>query len=144
MHVEKDASDSFAVTLYYHHMEVLFKYLGMIVGKIQGNKNFGNTWWIKLRINSQDGNVSFCQLLVVICLNKSAITILPLYYLSLFKAFISVCKSIMKIQWDFLWGWGIEGRKIVLIKWDNLCKPKLEGGLGIRHIEKANIALIAK
>jgi len=46
VHVEKDASDSFAVTLYYHHMEVLFKYLGMIVGKIQGNKNFGNTWWI--------------------------------------------------------------------------------------------------
>jgi len=69
VHVEKDASDSFAVTLYYHHMEVLFKYLGMIVGKIQGNKNFGNTWWIKLRINSQDGKVSFCQLLVVICLN---------------------------------------------------------------------------
>ena len=39
---------------------------------------------------------------------------------------------------------GFEERKIALIRWDNLCKPKEEEGLGIRDIENFNIALLTK
>jgi len=39
---------------------------------------------------------------------------------------------------------GSLGRKIAWISWDNICKPKLEGGLGIKHIDKFNNALLGK
>jgi len=55
-----------------------------------------------------------------------------------------VCKELTKIQRSFLWGWDCEDKKITWIKWDNLCKPKVEGGLGIRDIKNFNIALLAK
>jgi len=79
-----------------------------------------------------------------ICLIKSVITAIPLYYLSLFKAPESVCKSIINIQRRFLWGWGKEKRPLAWVSWKNICKPKEEGGLGIRDICKFNAALLAK
>jgi len=32
-------------------------------------------------------------------------------------------------------GWGAEGRKITWSSWENVCKPKEEGDLGIRRID---------
>jgi len=43
-----------------------------------------------------------------------------------------------------LWGWGAEGRKITWSSWENICNPKEEGDIGIRHIDLFNKALLAK
>jgi len=43
-----------------------------------------------------------------------------------------------------MWGWGKEKRTMSWVSWKNLCKPKEEGGLGIRDIRKFNIVLLAK
>ena len=50
-----------------------------------------------------------------ICLIKSVINALPLFYLSFFKAPSKVCSLIKKIQTKFLWGWGYEERKIAWV-----------------------------
>jgi len=50
-----------------------------------------------------------------ICLVKLVINALPLFYLSLYKVSVSVCKKIRKIQERFFWGWGQEGRKIAWV-----------------------------
>jgi len=42
--------------------------------------------------------------------------------MSFFKMPTSVQIEIKKIQKEFLWGWGSEGRKIAWVKWDNICK----------------------
>jgi hypothetical protein len=42
-----------------------------------------------------------------------------------------------------IWGSG-EARKIHWIKWDRICKPKENGGLGIRDLRIFNIALLEK
>jgi len=55
-----------------------------------------------------------------------------------------VCKEITKLQRSFLWGWGADGRKIAWTSWENICKAKEEGGLGIRCIDLFNKALLAK
>ena len=79
-----------------------------------------------------------------LCLIKSVISGVPLYYLSLFKAPDVFCKSIISIQRRFLWGWGKEKMSISGISWKDLCKSKEEGGLGIRDIRKFNYAQMAK
>ena len=53
-------------------------------------------------------------------------------------------KEITKLQRKFLWGWGADGRKIACTSWENICKAKEEGGLGIRRIDLFNKALLAK
>ena len=50
---------------------------------------------------------------------------------------------IEKMQCDFLWH-GKEKKKFHLIKWSQVCKPKKEGGLGIRALKKLNSALLGK
>lgn len=78
-----------------------------------------------------------------VCLIKSVFTIVPLYYMSIFKAPMLVCKELTTLQRRFLWGWGSDKRKIAWVKWESICKPKTEGGLGIKDI-RSNTVLLAK
>jgi len=73
--------------------------------------------------------------------NFSTALILLILILKLQRVY---AKRLQKIQRNFLWGWGSDGRKIAWIKWENICKPKNEGGLGIRDKKKFNVSLLAK
>jgi len=86
----------------------------------------------------------FFSLVRRVCFLKSVLTFVPLYYISLFKMLILVIEELMKIQRKFLWGYGVKGGKITLVKWAKLCKPKEKGGLGIKNIKLFNRALLAK
>jgi len=55
-----------------------------------------------------------------------------------------IVRRIIRLQRIFLWGWGKEEKKMTWIKWDVLCKEKEKWGLGIKDIERFNLALIAK
>jgi len=43
-----------------------------------------------------------------------------------------------------LWGGNREYKKIPWVKWEVICLPKAEGGLGIKEISKFNEALLDK
>ncbi|KAL6187367.1 hypothetical protein ACLB2K_038766 [Fragaria x ananassa] len=45
---------------------------------------------------------------------------------------------------NFIWSGNIGTRKIVTIRWAQVCAPKLEGGLGIRDLSSLNSAAILK
>ena len=45
---------------------------------------------------------------------------------------------------SFLWGSTPDKRKLHLLSWDKVCRPKAEGGLGIRKSMDMNKALVAK
>jgi len=79
-----------------------------------------------------------------VCLIKSVIFALPLYYLSFFKIPRSVIKELCSLQRNFLWGWGYEVKKIAWVRWGSICRPKEAGGLAIRDIGKFNTTLLAK
>jgi len=87
---------------------------------------------LKARLNVWKGR--FLSLAGRICLIKSVLTAVPLYYLSLFRVSEMVYKSITSIQRRFLWGWGKENKSISWVSWKDLCKPREEGGLGLRDI----------
>lgn len=57
---------------------------------------------------------------------------------------ISVCDDLDKISRNFVWG-GSEGqRKVHMISWNNVCKSKEAGGLGLRSSRKNNHAFMMK
>uniref|UniRef100_A0A2N9I206 Reverse transcriptase zinc-binding domain-containing protein n=1 Tax=Fagus sylvatica TaxID=28930 RepID=A0A2N9I206_FAGSY len=75
---------------------------------------------------------------------KSTLSSLPTYFLSLFTIPVSVANRIEKLQRNFLWGGMGDEFKHHLVKWDTVCTPKAEGGLGIRSLVLFNRALLGK
>ncbi|GKU94304.1 hypothetical protein SLEP1_g7819 [Rubroshorea leprosula] len=49
-----------------------------------------------------------------------------------------------KIHTSFLWGGGENNRKINWVCWENVCRSKLEGGLGVKDLRKFNLVLLGK
>jgi len=64
--------------------------------------------------------------------------------MSLFKLPAGVARKLVKLQRDFLWGWGTDGRKIAWVSWNLACKPREFGGLGIIDPKLFNLALLGK
>jgi len=144
INVQSYSLDCYTKTLNCTQMGIPFKYLRIEVG---GNPRKEQFWEpvinkIKARLSVWKGR--FLTLAGRICLIKSVITAIPLYYLSLFRAPDIVCKRITSIQRRFLWGWGKVNKPISWVSWKDVCRNKEEGGLGLRDIRKFNYALLAK
>jgi hypothetical protein len=69
---------------------------------------------------------------------------LPLYFFSFYKAPTCVIKQLVKLQRNFLWGGGIDDRRVCWVKWDQICLPKEQGGLGVKDLTLFNKALLGK
>lgn len=52
--------------------------------------------------------------------------------------------KIDRINRNFLWGHSTNNKKLHLINWDNISKPKNLGGLGIKKSNLVNAAFMAK
>jgi len=57
---------------------------------------------------------------------------------------VQVWKRIVRVQREFLWGGVRGGKKISWVKWDSVCQPKRNGGLGVRDVRVVNVSLLAK
>ncbi|CAA7042519.1 unnamed protein product [Microthlaspi erraticum] len=79
-----------------------------------------------------------------ITLTKSVLCSIPVHSMSSVKLPESTLNRLDRVARDFVWGSTAEKRKQHLLCWDKVCKPKEEGGLGIRKTSLMNIALLAK
>lgn len=79
-----------------------------------------------------------------ICLIKSVLSVIPLYFLSLFRMPMGILDKSRKLMRNLLWG-GVEGEsKVSWVSLDKVCRTKEEGGLGVKYWEKFNKALMGK
>ena len=69
---------------------------------------------------------------------------IPTYAMGCFKLPLSLCHEIETMIKKFWWGQRGDKRKIHWLKWDELTKSKLEGGMGFRDITMFNDSLLAK
>jgi hypothetical protein len=53
-------------------------------------------------------------------------------------------KRMVSLQRNFLWGGGLEVKKMCWVSWDRICQPKEKGGLGIKNMELFNSSLLCK
>jgi hypothetical protein len=121
-----------------------FKYLGLPVG---ANSRLMSTWKpmlevIRSRLGAWGNKfLSFGGRIVLV---NAVLNAIPIYYLSYLMMSVKVWKEVVKIQRKFLWS-GLSNRsKISWVKWSNVCKPKSDGGLGVRDLRLTNISLLAK
>ena len=55
-----------------------------------------------------------------------------------------LCEKLDKINRDFLWGSSTEKKRLHLVGWSKVIRPKEEGRLGIQAAQAKNIALLVK
>ncbi|KAH1074704.1 hypothetical protein J1N35_027032 [Gossypium stocksii] len=79
-----------------------------------------------------------------IVLINAVLLSLPIYFMSLFKAPVSVIKRIDKIRRNFLWR-GVDGkRRMMKVSWKQICRSKEKGGARVVNFGIKNKALLAK
>lgn len=68
-----------------------------------------------------------------LCLIKSVLSSLPLHLLSFFKMPPGILRKCNSIMLNFLSGGTDRYMKTAWVRWDKVCSPKSEGGLGVRN-----------
>jgi hypothetical protein len=121
-----------------------FTYLGLPVG---ANPRRLSTWnpvldVIQRRLASWKNK--YVSLGGRVVLLNSVLSAIPIFYLSLFKMPVGVWKKLVRMQRRFLWG-GVAGNsKISWVSWQDVCRTKREGGLGVKDLRIMNISLLTK
>ncbi|WVZ60403.1 hypothetical protein U9M48_010430 [Paspalum notatum var. saurae] len=79
-----------------------------------------------------------------ITLINACLTSTPIYHMSMYLFHKTVIERIDRCRRKFLWQGGSGKKKYHLIKWNEVCKDKAQGGLGIKNLENLNISLLCK
>ncbi|XP_030942085.1 uncharacterized protein LOC115967152 [Quercus lobata] len=75
---------------------------------------------------------------------KSVMSSIPNYVMQATALTAHLCEKLDKINSDFLWGSTSEKRRLHLVGWSKIIRPKEEGWLGIQVTRAKNLALLAK
>ena len=142
--VEQIMMQSFAVILNCEVMVTPFLYLGLSVRESHKRKAFWDGVVVRMKKRLSRWKDKFLSLAGRICLIKSILSTIPLFYLSLFKMLVVVANELMKIQRDFLLGVGIRWKKSCLgLLGKGMCSSRGRG-LGIIDLRTFNLALLGK
>ncbi|GJW50507.1 RNA-directed DNA polymerase, eukaryota, reverse transcriptase zinc-binding domain protein, partial [Tanacetum coccineum] len=74
----------------------------------------------------------------------SVLCSLQLYWATIFVLPINICDSIKRLFKKFLWAAGKDYVGKASVSWDEVCRPKSQGGLGLKLLHMWNEALMAK
>jgi hypothetical protein len=72
-----------------------------------------------------------------VVLINAVLNSIPIFFLSYLKMPMKVWKELVKIQRGFLWAGLSKTSKTCWVKWDVVCRPKKEGGLGWEFVISA-------
>uniref|UniRef100_A0A803QQM3 Reverse transcriptase domain-containing protein n=1 Tax=Cannabis sativa TaxID=3483 RepID=A0A803QQM3_CANSA len=119
-------------------------YLGMPLGGSPRKRSFWEPVLDKCATRMDGWKCSFLSRGGRLTLIQSVLSSLPIYFLSLFKAPKVVLKELEKMMRDFFWEGGDLAGGDHLVAWDEVCKPRAEGGLAIGRLEMRNKGLLMK
>jgi hypothetical protein len=120
------------------------KYLGVPID----NKKLNKCLWasteekVEKKLSLWKGR--FLSLGGRLTLMHRCLTNVPLYMLSIYSAPKSVIRRIDIHRKNLLWQSGRDYKKNHLAKWEMVCTPKKQGGLGVLDLNCMNVALLSK
>ncbi|XP_074282741.1 uncharacterized protein LOC141607283 [Silene latifolia] len=121
-----------------------FKYLGVPIKttrlKLQDCKPLIDKIVQKIR-NLGARKLSYAGRLVLV---QSVLNTLYNYWASMFILPQGVINKIESICRNFLWDGGVDYKRTPLISWEKICKPKIEGGLGLKQDTLWNQTAVGK
>ena len=79
-----------------------------------------------------------------VTLAKAALATIPSYIMQIVKLPKIVCTKIDCICFQFIWGSSNYKKRVHLVSWDKVCRPKEVGGLGFKKAKEMNLALMTK
>nr|KYP45153.1 Putative ribonuclease H protein At1g65750 family [Cajanus cajan] len=142
--VGRETLISFAEILHCKLSNIPFVYLGIPIG---ANPRRSKTWQpvvLSFKKKLSSWRASTLSMAGRICLINSVLTSLPLYIMSFYRMPKMVTKQLTSIQRNFLWGGKLDEKRMAWVSWEKICRPKKEGGLGIKKLDTFNAALLAK
>ena len=75
---------------------------------------------------------------------KAVIQVIPTYTMGCFKLPIGLCNEIEVLIKRFWWGQQDDRRKVHWLKWEEMTKSKIVGGMRFRDLAMFNDSLLAK
>ncbi|WVZ49763.1 hypothetical protein U9M48_001092 [Paspalum notatum var. saurae] len=81
---------------------------------------------------------------LVLVLINSVLSSLAMFMMSFFEVPKGILKKLDFYRSNFFWQGDNHKKKYRLIKWEILCLPKDQGGLGIKNLEIQNVCLLSK
>ncbi|GKV00002.1 hypothetical protein SLEP1_g12766 [Rubroshorea leprosula] len=142
--VEEDWQKRMAYILHCKEGVLPVKYLGIQIG---GNHRKLSMWQplvnsFKTKLASWKGRgLSMGGRIALI---NSVLSSLPVFQMSAYLLPKGILYTLDKIRRNFLWGGEGEGKKINWVCWERVCRAKEEGGLGVKDLQKFNVALMGK
>ncbi|KAL4590714.1 hypothetical protein LXL04_003655 [Taraxacum kok-saghyz] len=119
-------------------------FLGVPIARRMNRLTDWNPMLEKIKKRLADWKVRTLSIGGRLTLTKSVLGSMGSYWLGIFKAPKTVIREIESIQRKFLWGITGKNRGISWVKWEDVCKNKEDGGLGVGNIEDYNRAMMAK
>lgn len=117
----------------------LGKYLGMPILQKRINKDTFGEVLEKVASRLSGWKKQTLSLAGRVTMMKAVLSSIPVHSMSTIHLPVSTLEKLDSLSRSFVWGKGQH-----LVSWDKICKPKMEGGLGIRVSRDMNKALIAK
>ena len=141
--VNQDTKTNLCEILEFRYTPTLEKYLGFPVEHSGTRQDFGIIIErIQSHLTSWIANLlSFTGRLVV---TQSVSTTIPNYAMQCVALPSKVLHSVDKLSQEFLWGSTDNKKKLHLVSWKKIAKPKTEGGLSLHAAKAKNVALLAK
>ncbi|XP_026383722.1 uncharacterized protein LOC113279236 [Papaver somniferum] len=140
--VTENMRRSIAESLQMELSEFPDKYLGVILdpGRVKTSQVWGIVEMLQRLLTRWIGKIlAFPSRLNLV---KFVLCSIPIYNMSVYRWPTTVVKECERIIRNFLWYGDPAVKKLIIIKWVEVCAPMEEGGLGIRRLEVVNKALL--
>ncbi|KAL8140429.1 LOW QUALITY PROTEIN: hypothetical protein V2J09_006450 [Rumex salicifolius] len=79
-----------------------------------------------------------------VTLARSVLNAILVYTMASFALPRSICDRLDRVTQNFIWGSFGDERRMHLLPWEEICKPRSLGGLGLKRMKEFNLAMIGK
>lgn len=144
----KNVSNSLARSISHELRFKLTKQLGKYLGTqlVQGrfSKDYYKELIVKVETKLSRWKASSMSLAGRATLARSVLQSIPVFSMQTALLPRLVIQKLDKAVRDFIWGEGGEKRKLHLLSWEQICRPRSKGGLGLNNLASRNEALVMK